>query len=189
MLVTYGHGRETQERTVELLTGAGVDAVCDVRTAPGSSRNPQFAKAALGEWLPAAGIRYWHEKDLGGWRRLPEDAVSPDTGWRNDSFAAYAWHMRTAAFLAAIGRVLAAEEAGEVIAVMCGEGCWWNCHRKLIADFAALVAGREVFHLGHDGKLTRHAPKDFARLEGGLLVYDGGQPALPGILDARIALY
>ena len=74
----------------------------DIRTAPGSRRNPQFARAALEEWLPAAGIAYRWEKRLGGFRRPSPD--NPDVVWREDMFRGYAEHMRSPDFLAAIER-------------------------------------------------------------------------------------
>jgi hypothetical protein len=40
MLLTYGHGTDSAERTAATLAGAGVAALVDIRTAPGSRRNP-----------------------------------------------------------------------------------------------------------------------------------------------------
>ena len=58
MLLTYGHGVDSAERTAAILGDAGVASLVDIRTAPGSRRNPQFARAALEQWLPEAGIAY-----------------------------------------------------------------------------------------------------------------------------------
>ena len=181
MLLTYGHGTETAERTAVILREAGVSSLVDIRTAPGSRRNPQFARAALEEWLPAAGIAYRWEKRLGGFRRPGPD--NPDVVWREDMFRGYAEHMRSPDFLTAIDAVLA--EAGLVEAekpqliVMCSESLWWRCHRRLVADFAAVARGIEVSHLMHDGRLEPHRPTQGVRLrDDGLLVYDAGQDQL-----------
>jgi uncharacterized protein (DUF488 family) len=176
MLLTYGHGTESAERTVATLTGARVAALVDIRTAPGSRRNPQFARAAMEEWLPEAGIAYRWEKRLGGFRR--PSAGNPDVAWRESMFRGYAEYMRSADFRAAIDGVLA--EAGErPVAVMCSEAVWWRCHRRLVADFAATARGVEVRHLMHDGRLEPHRPSPGLRLrDDGLLVYDAGQPTL-----------
>jgi uncharacterized protein (DUF488 family) len=175
-LYTYGHGTEPAERTVAILSGAGLTSLVDIRTAPGSRRHPQFASAALEEWLPAAGIGYRWDKRLGGFRR--PSAGNPDTAWREDMFRGYAEHMRSAGFLAAIGEVLA-EAAQRPLTVMCSESLWWRCHRRLVADFAEVARGIEVRHLMHDGRLEAHRPSDgVRRREDGLLVYDGGQPTL-----------
>jgi uncharacterized protein (DUF488 family) len=181
MLLTYGHGTDSAERTVATLAGAGVTSLVDIRTAPGSRRHPQFARAAMEEWLPAAGIAYRWEKRLGGFRR--PSAGNPDVAWREEMFRGYAEHMRSPDFLDAIGAVLAeagrpGEGSGQV-AVMCSESLWWRCHRRLVADFASAARGVEVRHLMHDGRVEPHRLSAGLRLRGdGLLVYDSGQPTL-----------
>jgi uncharacterized protein (DUF488 family) len=44
MLLTFGHGTATAERMTELLQGAGVAVLVDVRTAPGSRRHPHVGR-------------------------------------------------------------------------------------------------------------------------------------------------
>ena len=105
MLLTFGHGTATAGRMTELLHGAGVAALIDVRTAPGSRRHPHVARAELERWLPEAGISYRWDKRLGGFRKAAPD--SPDTVWREDMFRGYAAHMRTEGFQAAMDEVLA----------------------------------------------------------------------------------
>ena len=176
MLLTYGHGTDDAERTVATLRTASVASLVDIRIAPGSRRNPQFARAAMEEWLPEAGICYRWEKRLGGFRKPGPD--SPDVAWREDMFRGYAGYMRSADFLAAIDRVLA-ETAERQVAVMCSESLWWRCHRRLVADFASAARGAEVRHLMHDGRLEPHRLSPGLRLrEDGLLVYDAGQAPL-----------
>ena len=68
-LITFGHGTASAERIAELLLSAGVSALVDVRTAPGSRRHPHVARAELERWLPGHGISYRWEKRLGGFRR------------------------------------------------------------------------------------------------------------------------
>ena len=177
MLLTYGHGTDPAERTVATLAGAGVASLVDIRTAPGSRRNPQFARSAMEEWLPGAGVAYRWEKRLGGFRRPSAD--NPDVVWRESMFRGYAEYMRSAEFGAAIDAVLAEAESRQV-AVMCSESLWWRCHRRLVADFVSAARGVEVRHLMHDGRLEPHRPSDGLRLrDDGLLVYDAGQPTLP----------
>jgi uncharacterized protein (DUF488 family) len=180
MLLTYGHGTQTAERTAALLQATAIRLVIDIRIAPGSKRNPQFARAELERWLPAAGIGYRWEKRLGGFRK--PSAGNPDTAWRVDMFRGYAEYMRGPDFLAAIGAILAeaAPAGAPAVAVMCSEGSWRHCHRRLVADFAQVARGVRVRHLAHDGTLEDHQPSDGVRQrpEDGLLVYDGGQPTL-----------
>ncbi len=171
-LLTVGHGTASQDELTALLHGAGVRLLVDVRTAPGSRRHPQVARAALAEWLPAAGIDYRWEKDLGGFRTPAPD--SPDVVWREPMFRGYAGWMRQEPFRAALDRVLA---AGEATAVMCSEAVWWRCHRRLLADAAVLLHGVPVRHLMHDGRTPEHVPTEGARVTPAGIVYDEG--ALP----------
>ena len=176
MLLTFGHGTASAERMTELLRGAEVTGLIDVRTAPGSRRHPHVARAELERWLPEAGIAYRWDKRLGGFRRPAPD--SPDVAWREDMFRGYAAHMRTADFLAAVEVVLA-EASAQVTTVMCAESLWWRCHRRLLADFVSAVRGVPVRHLLHDGRLEEHRLSAGLRLrDDGLLVYDAGQPPL-----------
>jgi uncharacterized protein (DUF488 family) len=177
LLLTYGHGTDSPERTVEILRGAAVASIVDIRIAPGSRRNPQFARAELSRWLPAAGIAYRWDKRLGGFRRAGRD--NPDVAWREPMFRGYAEHMRSPEFLAAIEPILA-EAAERRVAIMCAETLWWRCHRRLVADFASAARGFCVGHLMHDGSIADHRPSPGLRLrDDGLLVYDAGQSPLP----------
>jgi uncharacterized protein (DUF488 family) len=121
-------------------------------------------------------VAYRWEQRLGGFRKLPPD--SPDTALRNESFRAYAAHMRTAGFVEALDAVLA-ESVAHPTAVMCSETVWWRCHRRLVADFALLARGVDVHHLMPGGRLSPHRPTDGVRLaDDGLLVYDRVDQAL-----------
>jgi uncharacterized protein (DUF488 family) len=175
-LFTYGHGTETAERTAELLTQADIASLVDIRTAPGSRRHPQFARAAMEEWLPGVSIAYRWDKRLGGFRRPGPD--NPDIVWREEMFRGYAEHMRSADFRTAVDAVLAAA-ATQPVTVMCSESLWWRCHRRLLADYVTVARQTEVRHLMHDGRTEAHRPSDGLRLrDDGLLVYDAGQQTL-----------
>jgi uncharacterized protein (DUF488 family) len=169
-LFTFGHGLADRDELTGLLHGAGVRAVVDVRTAPGSRRNPDASRQELERWLPERDIDYRWEPRLGGFRKAAADSL--DTFWENDAFRGYAGYTRDPAFVTAMDELL--EQAARTqTAVMCAETLWWRCHRRIIADFAGLARGVHVEHLGHDGKLTEHHPTSGARLrDDGLLVYD-----------------
>ncbi|MFG2157649.1 DUF488 domain-containing protein [Streptomyces olivaceus] len=174
-LVTFGHGTAGRSELAALLRDAGVAAVVDVRTAPGSRRDPDLLRERLARWLPEEGLGYRWERRLGGFRKPAPD--SPDVVWRNASFRGYAAHTRTPEFVAAMDELLA-QAARERSAVMCGEAVWWRCHRRLVADFAVLARDTPVDHLMHDGRLTPHSPTPGARLRpDGLLVYDDERAA------------
>src|SRR3954451_6074250 len=65
-LLTVGHGPQGRDDLGARLSVAGVDLVVDVRRFPGSRNNPDVAREALEEWLPAAGIGYRWDDPLGG---------------------------------------------------------------------------------------------------------------------------
>lgn len=179
-VVTFGHGTADAAEMTRLLQVAGVRRLVDVRTAPGSRRNPDATRDAMSRWLPDAGIEYRWDGRLGGWRTASPG--NPDTALRNRAFIGYAAHMRSAEFRAAIDEllVLAAEMP---TAVMCAESVWWRCHRRMIADVLVLVREVEVQHLMHDGSLRAHQPSPEARLvpETRMLVYDAGQSPLSAV--------
>jgi len=174
-LITFGHGTAGREPMLGLLGGAGVRRLVDIRTAPGSRRNPHVMRRELERWLPENGIGYRWDRRLGGFRRPDPD--SPDIAWRVDMFRGYAAHMRTEEFSTAIDDLLADVAATDgATAVMCSESVWWRCHRRMVADYLVLVRDVPVVHLMHDGRLNGHSPFAAARVrEDGLLVYDGGQ--------------
>jgi uncharacterized protein (DUF488 family) len=168
-LLTFGHGTATPDQLAALLEGAGVRLVVDVRRFPGSRRHPDLAREAMGAWLPEHGIGYHWEPRLGGRRRLP-DGEERDVWWRVTAFRAYAAHMRTEEFRDGLADVLQASADG-LTAFMCSESLWWRCHRRLISDALVVLHGRRVEHLGHDGRLTEHAPPPTTEVVGGELFY------------------
>lgn len=171
---TFGHGTASEEEIAGLLRTAGVSLVVDVRTAPGSRRNPHVSRAELARWLPGHGVAYRWDERLGGFRRPPPS--SPDVFWRQEMFRGYAGHMRTPEFAAAVDELLAYEGPQTV---MCSESVWWRCHRRLIADYLVVVREVPVEHLMHDGRVTPHTPTAGVRVrDDGLLVYDAGQEPL-----------
>lgn len=168
---TVGHGTSEADELGELLRGAGVAELLDVRRFPGSRRHPHFSAEAMATWLPEHGVGYRHLESLGGRRTGVPD--SPNIGLRNDSFRAYADHMTTDEFVAGAAELLEIASA-ESVAVLCSESVWWRCHRRLLADHLVLVHDVVVEHLFHDGRLTRHDPTPEARRTGDHVVYDVG---------------
>ena len=156
---TVGHSTHPLEAFAALLRDHGVAAVADVRRVPRSGRHPQFAAEALAAGLPEHGLAYGHLAALGGWRRPLGD--SPNGGWRNASFRAYADYALTAEFAAGLAE-LRAQARERPTAIMCSEGLWWRCHRRLIAD-RLLVEGWDVRHVLPGGAAVEHALPAFAR--------------------------
>ncbi len=167
---TVGHSTRELADFLSLLRAHGIRRLVDVRRYPGSRRHPHFAREALAEALRAEGIDYRHEPDLGG--RRTERPGSPHTAWRSPSFRAYADHMDTPAFAAALARLMALGPEAPT-AILCAEAVPWRCHRQMIAD--ALVArGVEVRHILGSGPAKAHALNPSAAVRpDGRLVYAG----------------
>jgi uncharacterized protein (DUF488 family) len=159
-VLTIGHSTHAAERFEALLRANGVELVCDVRRHPGSRRHPQFNADSLRATLDGAGIGYEGlGAQLGGRRGAPDD--STDVPSRSAALRAYAEHLRTPGFAAGLERLeqLARERR---VAIMCAEGDWRRCHRRLIAE--ALTARTwQVSHILPDGRLEGHGPGSDAR--------------------------
>ena len=174
-ILTIGHSTHPIERFVRLLAASRIELLADVRRFPGSRRNPQFGAEALADSLAQAGIGYEGLGDeLGGRRRARRD--SPNDAWRVDAFRAYADHTATDEFRRGLER-LEALAAGRRTAIMCAEGDWRRCHRRLIAD-ALLARGWRVLHIAPDGRRSEHVLPEFATAAGGEVSYRA-QPQLP----------
>ena len=147
----------------------------DVRSFPGSRRWPQFNQEPLAQALGRAGVEYrWTEK--------PGRTSSQQTS----RFAAHGMDGRRVSIVCGPYREYEfAEGLDQLIelrpsartAMMCSEGLWWQCHRRIVSD-QMTVRGWNVEHIMPDGKLTAHRLPEFASVVDGRIVYDGGQPPL-----------
>jgi uncharacterized protein (DUF488 family) len=175
VLYTIGHSTHPIEVFLSLLIQHQIAILADVRSFPSSRRWPQFNQVELKASLEAAGIEYTWRKALGGRRRSHLES-SPHSAWQHPAFRAYAEYADTLAFAAAVEQ-LSQTAIDCCSAIMCSEGLWWRCHRRIIVDHM-MVCGWDVNHIMPDGKLAAHSLPEFARYEDGRIVYDGGQPRL-----------
>ena len=166
-LWTIGHSTRSLEDFIALLAEHRVEAVADIRRIPASRRYPHFGQEALRAALQARGLGYEHLLELGGRRRPRPD--SPNTGWRHEAFRGYADYMSTKAFQAGIDR-LRHSAAQQPTAFMCAEVLWWQCHRRLVADYLT-AAGHHVTHIMGPGKSETHRLTPPAHLVDGALSY------------------
>ncbi|RJG14993.1 DUF488 domain-containing protein [Massilia cavernae] len=172
LICTIGHSNRPIETFLDLLKRNEITRLLDVRTVPGSRHNPQFGKEQLAASLGAAGISYTHVPGLGGLRRARPE--SPNAGWRNASFRAYADYMQTDAFRAELEQ-LASAAGREHCVLMCAEAVPWRCHRSLIAD-ALLIRGVRVEHIIGPHARKQHALTPFARVTGMCITYPAPTP-------------
>jgi uncharacterized protein (DUF488 family) len=180
VVYTVGHSTRPIEDFLALLHREGIRVLIDVRAFPMSRRHPHFNRESLGTTLAANDVAYVHAPPLGG-RRRPR-ANSHNTGWRNESFRAYADHMSTPEFREALENVIATA-LRDPTTVMCAEALPWRCHRWLIAD--ALVArGCEVRHV-LDGSTDLHSLTEIARVVNGDVTY----PPSPAVTAPQTELF
>lgn len=171
---TIGHSNRTIEAFAALLTAAEVRLVVDVRTVPRSRANPQFNRDVLPASLGQYQIGYEHLPSLGGLRG-PQRGVSPATNafWENASFHNYADYALGEEFRAGLASL---REWGHAqrSAIMCAEAVWWQCHRRIIADYL-IAAGEEVVHiLGAGHREPAHLTEAARPQPDGALTYPKG---------------
>ena len=170
---TIGHSTRSIEEFVGLLQSVGVRLLVDVRTVPRSRRNPQFNSDVLPATLADFQIEYKHIAALGGLRGHRRD-VSPamNAFWKNQSFHNYADYAMSEQFRAGLDRLRHLGHQSQS-AIMCAESVWWQCHRRIIADY--LVAADEiVFHIMGADRIERAEMTEGAKREAdGILTYPG----------------
>ncbi len=169
-VLTVGHSTRSIEQFLQLLRIYGIRRLVDVRTIPRSRHNPQFNHEALSHALHSRRLHYRHLKDLGGLRHGKLN--SPNVGWQNASFRAFADYMQTPAFEKALEKLIRLA-AVERTVIMCAEAVPWRCHRSLIAD-ALSVRGTVVRHIFSPTQSKPHALTPFARVRGLQVTYPGG---------------
>jgi uncharacterized protein (DUF488 family) len=175
ILYTVGHSTHSIETFLALLARHSIATLADVRSYPSSRRWPQFNQLELQASVEHAGIVYRWFKALGG-RRHAKRPDSPHIAWQHPAFRSYADYAETAEFAAGLEELLEAAHAAAT-AIMCSEGLWWRCHRRIISDHLT-IRGWEVVHIMPDGKLAAHALPDFATVAATQIIYDGGQSQL-----------
>jgi uncharacterized protein (DUF488 family) len=126
---TIGHSNHPIGDFIALLRAHDIEALADVRSFPGSRRNPQFNQAALRESLNDAGITYHHMVSLGGKRESPHVPGQQ----KNRPFSAYIKYSKTKQFQITL-KSLEDLTTSKRVAVMCAEALWTNCHRSIIAE-------------------------------------------------------
>jgi uncharacterized protein (DUF488 family) len=169
VIFTIGHSNHSIERFLEFLSRHQIELLADIRRFPGSRKHPQFARKRLEQSLRMQEIRYEWIEELGGRRPAAKDSESPNQGLRNESFRNYADYMWTAPFNRAINKLTAHAQVRKT-ALMCAEGLWWQCHRRLVSDYLA-ANGHSVVHIFPDGQTKPHVLTPEARATDGRIVY------------------
>ncbi|HUH40398.1 MAG TPA: DUF488 domain-containing protein [Castellaniella sp.] len=167
---TIGHSNRDLRTFIDLLEGAGIQLLVDVRTVPRSRSNPQFNRDALPLGLSACGIAYEHVAALGGLRPKSKELPRELNGfWENDSFHNYADYACTDAFRKGLEHLIERGES-QRSAIMCSEAVWWRCHRRIVADHL-MARGLPVFHIMASNRIeaARMTTGAVAQPDGGVL--------------------
>ncbi len=169
-VLTIGHSNHPLDRFLALLAQHGVEAMVDIRRFPGSRKHPHFHRDNLAAALPKSGVEYCWLEALGGRRHKWWDE-SPNLGLENRGFRNYADYMRTEEFREWV-RTLLEVARQKRTAIMCAEGLFWRCHRRLVSDFLA-ANGVTVQHIMPSGELRPHKLTNGAVIESGQVTYPG----------------
>lgn len=164
---TIGHSNRPLQEFLGLLADYRLEALADVRSFPGSRRQPQYSQARLTTALAEHSVTYCWLPALGGRRRPRPD--SPNIAWRNASFRGYADHIATREFSDGLEQLLEFSSRQRTT-LMCAEAVWWRCHRALIADVLR-ARGIEVIHILDAKHSTVHPYTSPARIVHGQLSY------------------
>ena len=185
VVYTIGHSNHPIERFLELLRGADITAVADVRSVPHSRRWPQFGRDRLASSLAAAGIAYVYlGAELGG--RPADPALL--RGGKPD----YSRMAAMPAFRAGLDRVMDGARRYR-IALMCAEREPLDCHRTILVSRHLATRGADIVHLLAGGGRTAHADIEaqliawYERRTGPLLVERDPVRRLAAAYDERSA--
>ena len=151
---TIGHSTHPKEEFEALLKQHAIKMLVDVRSIPGSARNPQFGKGVFQQWIEHSGILYVHLPEIGGRRKAQDADPMVNAGWRLKSFHNYADYTLTDEYMEGIRRLEALAKVMPTVFV-CSEAMPWRCHRHLIAD-TLTYRGWDVQHIYPNGNLETH---------------------------------
>lgn len=172
-IYTIGHSTHSLDQFIALLAQHQIKVLVDIRRFPGSRKYPHFNRDNLAAALTAEGVDYHWLEALGG-RRHKRQNESPNPGLQNKSFRNYADYMLTAEFQEGVQQLL--DVVGQKrTAIMCAEGLFWRCHRRLVSDY--LTAKRmKIQHIMPTGELRPHTLTSGAVIAKGRVTYPGERP-------------
>jgi uncharacterized protein (DUF488 family) len=171
-LFTIGHSTHSLERFLAQLAPHGIEALVDIRRFPGSRKFPQFNQDDLARALQKVGIEYHWLETLGGRRGKRRDGSSTvNLGLHNAGFRNYADYMLTEEFQDGVAKLLEVTRRKRT-ALMCAEGLFWRCHRRLVSDFL-MAKGIGVHHIMPTGESRPHTLTSGAVIDGANVTYPG----------------
>jgi len=136
-VLTIGYEKRTLENYLDILLGAKVTLLCDVRRNP-FSRKPGFSKYDLARGCEDARIRYEHLPELGIDAERRQDLKS-----QADYDALFAEYERDTLpeQAAALEKIADWIRQGERVALTCYERFPRQCHRHCVAEAVERILG------------------------------------------------
>jgi uncharacterized protein (DUF488 family) len=162
ILFTIGHSNHDLGDFLAILVHHGVEALCDVRSRPGSFRFPQFNREPLEAAAGCAKIQYQFLGEALGGR--PEDPRVYHSNGQVD----YVARRKSPDFSAGVERLRELSRSAN-IALMCAEEDPLQCHRFLMICPALMERGVLPVHMRRGGILEsqRDAEDRLLELHGG----------------------
>ena len=148
---TIGYEGRDADELMDILVGAGIEVLMDVRLRPMSRHRPVFAKKNVAASCEEAGIGYAHEKLLGTpvdlMKRVQAARAVSDDGRGFDR--ALKSEYRKYILGEARGQLdgAAALSGERHVCLMCYERDACDCHRSVLAAEIAKATGAEVVDL------------------------------------------
>lgn len=152
IIYSIGHSNHELENLIALLRRHGITTLVDVRSQPYSRWVPQANRETLARALQAAGLTYVFMGDSLGGRPADPALHQPDGAPDYERMAA------TPAFQSGLERLLELARTG-VVAMMCSEGDYRQCHRGQLITPHLLEHEARVIHIHPDGETVEAQPE------------------------------
>ena len=147
-LYTIGHSNHSEEKFINLLKKHDISAVCDVRSNPYSSRNPQFNRENLIKSLKQDNIAYvFLGKELGPRTDDPDCYI--------DNIVQYKILAKTPLFQQGLERLRKGIKLFKV-ALLCAEKDPVFCHRTILVCRNIRKENIEILHILEDGEIENN---------------------------------
>jgi len=166
-IYTIGHSNRTPAEFVRLLKKYGIEVLVDIRKVP-SSRFEHFKSENLKRILENEGIEYIWMRKLGGFRKKGLKD-SPNIAIKSKGFRNYTDYMLSDEFEEAVNNLIKLAKE-RIVAIMCAERLFWQCHRVFLSDYL-FIKGFRVIHIIDDSTI-QHSLTKTARIVNGKLFYD-----------------
>lgn len=167
-IYSIGHGQKSKEEFISELQSFGIEYLIDVRTSPYSKWAPHFNSGIIDQWLKSVGIRYLYMGDSIGGRPLN------DSYYDSEGFFDYRLMAENPIFINGLNRLVKADSANCIVAVMCSESNPAECHRsKLIGRELYFKHNISMYHIIGINKFVSQ-PQIMTELTKGSWQQEGG---------------